>query len=148
MKNYFNLKDKTKRELRLLLVYSFNCNNYNAEYIGKNKRHYRTRTSEHIGVSPLARKCVKNNFENSAVHDHILFCKTVVLPEDFSIPLLHYYFNLRSSIISCLFSGDIHLSLGISLSFSELFCCEFFEPFAILVTILLPIKLPVASAVL
>ena len=45
MKNYFNFKDKIKRELRSLLVYNFKCNSCNAEYIGKTKRHYRTRTS-------------------------------------------------------------------------------------------------------
>ena len=85
IKNYFNFKDKIKRELRYLLVHNFKCNSCNAEYIGKTKRHYRTRTSEHIGVSPLTVKCVKNNSQTSAVHDHMLFCKTVVCPEDFSI---------------------------------------------------------------
>ena len=85
MKNYFNFKDKIKRELRSLLVYNFKCNSCNAEYIGKTKRHYRMRTSEHNGVSPLAGKCVKNNSQTSAVHDHMLFCKTVVCPEDFSV---------------------------------------------------------------
>ena len=40
----------------------------------------------------------------------------------FNIPLL-YYFNLGSSIISCLSSRDTHLSLGISLSCS--FVTEF-----------------------
>ena len=37
MKNYFNFKDKIKRELRSLLVYNFKCNSCNAEYIGKTK---------------------------------------------------------------------------------------------------------------
>ena len=46
-------KDKIKRELLSLLAYKFKCNSCNAEYIGKTKRHSRTRTSEHIGVSPL-----------------------------------------------------------------------------------------------
>ena len=46
----------------------------------------------------------------------------------FDIPLLCYYINLRLSIIFCLSSGDIYLSLCISLScsfvtVSELFCC-------------------------
>ena len=45
MKIYFKFIDKTKRDLR-------------SEYIGKTKRHYRTRSSEHIAVSPLTRKCV------------------------------------------------------------------------------------------
>ena len=45
----------------------------------------RTRTSKHIGVSPLTGKSVKNNSQTSAVHDHMLFCQTVVFPEDFPI---------------------------------------------------------------
>ena len=61
MKNYFNFKDKIKRKLRSLLVYNFKCNSCNAEYIGKTKQRQRTGTSEHIGVSPLTGKCVKNN---------------------------------------------------------------------------------------
>ena len=28
---------------------------------------------------------IKNNSQTSAVHDHILSCKTVICPEDFSI---------------------------------------------------------------
>ena len=63
--------------------------------------------------------------------------------------LLLYFTNLNSTIICCLFSGDMHLSFGISNSF--LFCeCNFIEDFealAILSAILLPIKSPVASAV-
>ena len=78
MKNYFNFKDKIKGELLSLLVYNFKCNSCNAEYVGKTKRHYRTRTSEHIGVSPITGKCVKNNSQTSVVHHHMLFCKTVV----------------------------------------------------------------------
>ena len=71
----------------------------------------------------------------------------------FDIPLLYYYINLRSSLIFCLSYGDIYLSLGSSLScsfltHSELFCCEVFETFVILSTILFPNKSPVASAVL
>ena len=105
MKNYFNFKEKIKQELRSLLVYSFKCNSCNAECIGKTKRNYRTRTSEHIGVSPLNRKCVKNNFQTSVVHDHMLFCKTVVCPEDFSI--------LANS--SCNFKLEIQESILIKL---------------------------------
>ena len=105
MKNYFNFKDKIKRELRSLLVYNFKCNSCNAEYIGKTKRHYRTRTSEHTGVSPLIWKCVKNNSQTSAVHDYMLFCKTVVCPEDFSF--------LANS--SCNFKLEIQESILIQL---------------------------------
>ena len=69
----------------------------------------------------------------------------------FGIPLL-YYVSLNSSIIFCLSFGEIYLSFGISLLISSdcisLFC-DFFEDFAeILSAILLPIKSPVASALL
>ena len=50
----------------------------------------------------------------------------------FDIPLLYYYINLSSSIISCISSGDIHLSLTTSLSclfliVSELLCGKVFK---------------------
>ena len=58
----------------------------------------------------------------------------------------------RLLIIFCLSSGDIYLSIGISLwclfvIVSELFHYEFFETFVILLTILYLIKSKVASAV-
>ena len=70
----------------------------------------------------------------------------------FHIPLLYCYINLRSSIIFCLSSGDIYLSLDISLAcsfetISELFRGEIFETFVIPVAILLPSKSPDPSAV-
>ena len=69
----------------------------------------------------------------------------------FDILLLDHYINLRS-IVLCLFSEDISLSLGIFLSYSivtvsELFLGEILEAFLILLAILLPLKSPVASAV-
>ena len=62
----------------------------------------------------------------------------------FDTPLL-YYVNMNSSMICCLFSGDIYLSFGISNSFLASF--EDFEALFILSAILLPIKPPVAYAV-
>ena len=64
--------------------------------------------------------------------------------------LSYYYTNLNSSII-CLFSGNIHLSFGISLLASQVSECnslkDLSEAFVILSAILLSIKSPVASAV-
>ena len=70
----------------------------------------------------------------------------------FDIPLLYYYINLRSSIIFFLSTGDIYLSLDISLlcsflTVSKLFFSDVLETFMILSAILLPVKSPVASAV-
>ena len=71
----------------------------------------------------------------------------------FDTPLLYYYTNLNSSIICCLFSGDMYLFLGVAYytsisvsSFGNSFV-DFFETLVILSAILLPIKSPVASAV-
>ena len=65
----------------------------------------------------------------------------------FGIPLLHYYINLNSSIIFCLFCGD---SFGISLlaAFQWGSLAGFFEILVVLFAIVLPTKSLVASAVL
>ena len=64
----------------------------------------------------------------------------------FDILLLYRYIHLRLSMIFCLSSGDIYISLGISLSssfvtVSEFFCCKFSET----LVIFLPTKSPVVS---
>ena len=69
----------------------------------------------------------------------------------FGIPLL-YYISLNSSIIFCLSFREIYLSFGISL-LSSFDCvsslCDFFKGFTVILSaILLPIKSPVASALL
>ena len=79
----------------------------------------------------------------------LVYCLTNLL--FFDIWLL-YYINIRSSIIFCISSGYIYLSLSIYLSFSfvnvsELFCGEIFETFVILSAILVSIISPVVSAV-
>ena len=74
----------------------------------------------------------------------------------FNIISIYYYINLRLSIIFCLSSEDIYLSLGISIGISlscsfvtvfELFCCQFIETPVTLLEMLLPISSPVASVV-
>ena len=62
----------------------------------------------------------------------------------FGIPLL-YYVSFYSSIIFCRSLGEIYLSFSISLLASS---CDFFDALVILSEILLPIKSPVASALL
>ena len=64
--------------------------------------------------------------------------------------LLYFYINLRSSIIFSLSSGDVYLSVGISLSFLFVIVSEFYgkllETLVILLAIVLPINSPVPSA--
>ena len=78
----------------------------------------------------------------------VYFVRYVTNSLFFDVLLLYCYINLRSSAIFCLSAGDIHLSLGVSLlpsflTISEFFCCEVFETFVILPTVLLPIKAPI-----
>ena len=66
----------------------------------------------------------------------------------FDTPLLYCYTNLNSSIICCLFSGDMYLFLGVTLSTStsvSSFGNSFVNFFETLV--ILSIKSPVTSAV-
>ena len=76
----------------------------------------------------------------------LMYCLINLLSFDF--PWL-YYVNRNSSIIFCLSSRDIYLYFDISVS-PKLFCeRNFFEDFYALVVLfstLLPITLPVASA--
>ena len=94
MNNYFNFKEKIKRELRSLVVYKFKCNTCNVEFIGKTKRHYRTRTSEHIGVSPLTGKYVKNKLQPYMIT--CFFVKQLFVLKIFQFLLIvHAISNLR-----------------------------------------------------
>ena len=65
----------------------------------------------------------------------------------FDIPLLYFYTSLNSSIICCLFAGDMYLSFGASDSSLASLFCGFLETLVILSAILLPIKSPVTSAI-
>ena len=71
----------------------------------------------------------------------------------FGIPLLYYinflrFFDLKSSIIFCLSSGDIYFSLIIySLLVSKLLFRKVFEALVILSAFLFPMKSSVSSAV-
>ena len=70
----------------------------------------------------------------------------------FDIPLLYCYTSLNPSIICCLFSGDMHVFFGTSISllassfFERSSAEDFFETLVILSALLLPIKPPVPSA--
>ena len=67
----------------------------------------------------------------------------------FDIPLLYFYTNLSSSIICCLFSGDISFFwyFYFVLIFWEQFFRRLFETLVISSAILYPIKSSVVSAV-
>ena len=72
-------------------------------------------TLEHIGVSPLTGKCIKNNSQTSAIHDHMLFCKRVVCPEDFFILAKSSYnfkFEIQESILIKLLKPTLNKNIS------------------------------------
>ena len=52
---------------------------------GKTKRHFKVRSSEHMGLSALTGKRVKASYLSTAVKDHLLFCVHTPSFDDFSI---------------------------------------------------------------
>ena len=53
LQSKFNFKDRINKEIRSLLVYKFECSSCKTTYIGKTKRDFKVRVSDHMGVSPL-----------------------------------------------------------------------------------------------
>ena len=66
------------------IVHSFKCNSCNAIYYGKTKRHFYVRAAEHMGISHLKNKRLKN-VKESAVSDHLLTCDCNINFDDFTI---------------------------------------------------------------
>ena len=50
--SFFKNKDAIVNGLRSHIVYEFNCGRCNKRYIGESKRHFQTRTDEHITGNP------------------------------------------------------------------------------------------------
>ena len=57
--NYFNFKDKIPTSLISGVVYRYKCGRCNSAYIGKTKRYWEKRLSEHLSISALTGKPLK-----------------------------------------------------------------------------------------
>ena len=62
----FRFKDSLNKKIRSFLVYRYTCSNCNVTYCGKTYRHFFTRAAEHMGISNLTGKRLKN-IKDSAV---------------------------------------------------------------------------------
>ena len=72
--------------MKSLVLYKFTCSDCNVTYIGKTKRHYQVRYSEHLGISKVSNKPLKYSTKTStAVRDHIHTCNHQNTPESFKI---------------------------------------------------------------
>ena len=85
--HHFHFKDVLPKKLCSGIAYSFKCNNCNAIYYGKTKRHFYVRAAEHMGISHLRNKRLKN-VKQSAISDHVLTCNCNINFNDFTILII------------------------------------------------------------
>ena len=71
LSSLFRFKDIIPKEISSHLVYKFTCSCCNTTYYGESERHFFVRASEHLFMTSLTGKKVKN-FKKSAIFDHIL----------------------------------------------------------------------------
>ena len=72
--SFFRFKDKVSLNARSFILYKFSCSRCNSAYLGKTKRHFLVRMSEHLGISLATGKNYTfnpRNVNNTAVLNHI-----------------------------------------------------------------------------
>ena len=84
LSSLFKFKESIPKYLRSHLTYKFSCSCCNATYYGETERLLFVRASEHLGITPLTQKRVKNP-KKSAIMDHILLEVHNATYHDFSI---------------------------------------------------------------
>ena len=84
LRSLFHFKDTLDKKIRSDLVYRYTCSNCNVTYYGKTYQHFFTRAAEHMGISNLTEKRVKN-VKQSAVSDHLLQWDCSINFDDFDI---------------------------------------------------------------
>ena len=80
----FQFKDPLEKKIRSGIIYRYTCSNCKVTYYGKTFRHFYTRAAEHMGISNLTGKRLKN-VKQSAISDHLLQCNCAINFDDFSI---------------------------------------------------------------
>ena len=86
LRNFFAFKDKVPKNLKSLVLYKFTCSDCNVTYIGKTKRHYQVRYSEHLGISKVTNQPLKYSKKTTtAVREHIHFCNHKNTHDSFKI---------------------------------------------------------------
>ena len=80
----FQFKDPLEKKIRSGIIYRYTCSNCKVTYYGKTFRHFYTRAAEHMGISNLTGKRLKN-VKQSAISDHLLQCNCAIRFDYFSI---------------------------------------------------------------
>ena len=80
----FRFKDTLNKKIRSDLVYRYSCSSCNATYYGKTYQYFFTRAGQHMGISNLTGKHVKN-VKQSAVSEDLLQCDCTIDFDSFDI---------------------------------------------------------------
>ena len=80
----FKFKDSQDKKIPSDLIYRYMRSNCNITYYGKTYQHFFTRASQHMGISKLTEKRIKN-MKESAVSDHRLQRDCIISFDDFDV---------------------------------------------------------------
>ena len=88
LRNFCSFKDKIPLSVRSHILYRYTCDDCNAIYVGKTRRHYLVRVFEHLGVSLATHKKYtfnSQNNNNTAILNHINCKKCLGNQDNFKI---------------------------------------------------------------
>ena len=80
----FPFKYLPEKKIRSEIIYRYRSSNYNVTYYGKSFCHFNTRAPEHMGISNLKVKHLKN-VKQFAISDYLLQCNGTINFENFDI---------------------------------------------------------------
>ena len=80
----FRFKDSLEKKIHSGIIYRYTCSNCKVIYYRKTFHHFYNRVAEHMGISNLTGKRLKNIMQ-SAISDHLLQCNCTINFDDFDI---------------------------------------------------------------
>ena len=89
----FRFKDSLNKKIHSDVAHFYLCSSCNATYYGKTYRHFFLRAAEHVGISNLTGKRVKNMKELS-LSDHRCDCTVEYLTTSFPTHSLYYIIRI------------------------------------------------------
>ena len=70
LSHMFRFKDMVSPDLKSHVIYEFKCSTCNSGYIGEKRVHFKTRSCQHLGISPFTEKPLRSCV-NTAITGHI-----------------------------------------------------------------------------
>ena len=102
MSNAFLFKNQIPKCLNSMLLYKFTGNTCNSVYIGKTKKHYLVRQSEHLGLSVFTNKALRySDKDATAIHKRCHHQNHVNWTDNFTImgkSVKNYFLQLKESL--------------------------------------------------